>query len=303
MPIPREVLWPSPEQPLYRVTLELEVMAGRFECVAISIRGESTGRVISRTTLGKILIHRLVACEVRKLQSEVSAPQVYLRGHLKKVPLLRLGIGRAVTPEQQPTATPRHSGALPETTLRSPRGVSWPSPERPLYWVTLELDVVAGRLDCVAIGVRAEGKGRVVRGVTMRELPIGRLVAAEARKLQNEMAALPVGLGQPSNATDLDDKFMAHQKAFWVQARQYADELAPIIATSGPEARQRRYPPDHLKKVAQVYREALSLRRDPTAAVGDLFRFTHSTAPKQVSRARQRGYLPPARPGYRRPPG
>lgn len=182
------------------------------------------------------------------------------------------------------------------------REILWPSAESPLYRLTLELDEVAGRLECVGVSVRAQMRGRVVSGTTMRELPLGRLVAEEVRQLRVEVSSTLVGAGDLINADQMPNDFLRNRGAFWSQAKVEADILARIIAKSGPAARGRRYPNDHLEKVAAVYREALRWHRNPTATVGEHFGVTRSAAAKWVSRARQRAFLPPARRGRADPP-
>lgn len=185
-----------------------------------------------------------------------------------------------------------------------PTEIPWPpGARRPDYWLTLKLGEVRGRLECVSVTVRAEGEGRVVSSATMRALPIARLVAEAVRKLRIAVAAGQIDPGPPpmvahldGTLTEPDAELRRHRDEFWAQARQWADELAPILARSG------RFPPEHLQHVARVYKEAARWQRNPTAAVGEHYGVTRSAAAKWVSRARQGGLLPPARPGRADPP-
>lgn len=54
---------------------------------------------------------------------------------------------------------------------------------------------------------------------------------------------------------------------------------------------------EHLRKVAQVYRDAHAHGRPPTQAVADEFATSHSTAARWVGLARRREFLPPTQPG------
>lgn len=166
---------------------------------------------------------------------------------------------------------------------------------RPDYRVTLGLDVVAGRLECVEVTVVPVRPGLVVTGTLLRSLPVGRLVAETIDALDRQRLALERGAGPlPDNAADMDEEWLRRRAAFWERARADAERLAPIVSKKGYASRGRRYPPDHLQRVAAVYSEAAKERPDPTAAVADLFHVTRSAAAKWVSRAREKSLLPPA---------
>ncbi len=54
---------------------------------------------------------------------------------------------------------------------------------------------------------------------------------------------------------------------------------------------------EHFKQVADVYRYAIRLGRPATAAIGEAFDVSRSTAGRWVVETRRRGFLGPAVPG------
>jgi hypothetical protein len=97
-------------------------------------------------------------------------------------------------------------------------------------------------------------KGPEITGELVRSLPVGRLL---------QMSAI---------------------KANTFQASPHAD--AAKIRKQGPTD-------ESLRVVAQVYRLALAVREDPTAAVASGLKLPRPTAARWVKTARQRGYLGP----------
>jgi hypothetical protein len=177
----------------------------------------------------------------------------------------------------------------------------WP-PETKDYSVTLNVGEVNGRLECVSVTVGAKRDGVAVSGSTLRALPIGKLMAEYVRRLRIEVAAMQIAPG-PIDVVQSDGtsrpatpEEQRETDEFWAKARKWAEELAPILEKSG------RYPPDHWEHVAEVYKAAVRWQRNPTAVVGEHYGVSRSAAAKWVSRARDRGLLPPARIGRADPP-
>lgn len=94
-------------------------------------------------------------------------------------------------------------------------------------------------------------------------------------------------------------RFLALTVAPWVFVRE-----AEVVHTFGENVtevaetlprRKRRIGDDHLREVADVYRQAVTEgRRNPTKAVGEELGLNRSTAGKHVQRARERDFLGPA---------
>jgi hypothetical protein len=170
------------------------------------------------------------------------------------------------------------------------------------YVVTLNVGEVNGRLECTSVTVRAAREGYVVSSSTLREIPVARLLSEYLRQLRLDVAAarvpsgpidvvLPDGTSRPATPDE-----QRGTDEFWAQARQWADALAPILEKSG------RYPPEHWEHVAEIYRAAARWQRNPTAVVGEHYGVSRSAAANWVSRARDRGLLPPGRTGRADPP-
>jgi hypothetical protein len=139
----------------------------------------------------------------------------------------------------------------------------------------VELDFIASKEDgpsCRAIRMRAPENGEPISARRVREVPV-----AECIRAAIGLAAIPIRRSE-GEVTFL----MGGQREY---ARRFPEafELARDITSD-----------EHLREVAKVY---MAATEKPTRAVEEAFRpISHSTAARWVGKARQRGFLPPARP-------
>jgi len=174
-----------------------------------------------------------------------------------------------------------------------PRVIAWP-PGTEDYSVTLTVGEVNGRLECVGVSVQAVREACMVTSTTLRDIPVARLMADYARELRIAVTAAqipsgPIDILRPDGTvTRATPEEQRVTDEFWARQKRWADELAVVLEKSG------HYPPEHWEHVAEVYRAAARVQRNPTAAVGEYYGVTRSAAAKWVSRARDRGLLPPA---------
>ena len=155
----------------------------------------------------------------------------------------------------------------------------WPGSTDPNQCiVSLEYDLVAGRVEPVVMTVRMTAAGGALTTSLLRQLPVGTWVA-EDRKTHRARAMwkYPMVEGLLTKAQQKEIR----------QAR---------LATESAEPGRPRVSYDLLVEVARVYRREHQRSDAPTQAVADHFDRPRSTAAKWVQRAREEGLLGPTEP-------
>ncbi len=166
------------------------------------------------------------------------------------------------------------------TTWRDSAGTNW--------LVEVTFSPVAGRLECVGVGVRSflgdanlsdvpVEPAAVLSAVVLRQVPIGRIVAELRENMtRSHHPDTVVLLDDDEPEPPQDEEHRLH--ALWARSPR-----------GGPRLRE-----EHYREVAQVYVTAWQRGRAPTKAVARKFQITHSGAAKQVQKARALGFLLPA---------
>jgi len=167
-----------------------------------------------------------------------------------------------------------------------PRGI-----RRAPYWVTVDLAVLHGRLECVGLRLAATDRARAVNGDLLRKVRVREITNAAVRTLIDRNMATAFGPKRPLNWEEMDES----QRSAWRQEHssefQSQERLREALSRAVP-----RYSVEMLQLVAQVYSEALAVGQRPTKTVAEtLFAGDHKVAERHVSRARQPefGLLPP----------
>jgi hypothetical protein len=135
---------------------------------------------------------------------------------------------------------------------------------------------VGGRAEPSEVTVKsnlAQGLG-IVSGAALRRIPFSRLIA-EARTAHLTMNK---HLAESMEATERGEQVLA-------TARLFAPRRGKALTS------------EVLETVAQVYREAYRVGKNPVQAVADAMQLSPSTASKRVIAARRLGYLGPAQRG------
>jgi hypothetical protein len=163
--------------------------------------------------------------------------------------------------------------------------VRWPKREGP-YEVTLHLEWIEGRWECVGVDVRAAelnedlGTPRpweapplippaIVTTSVLRSIPLAKLLEKHF-----------VGMKSSSTGPDMDGTIYTVEHDYTAGPRSHKGGRPP------------KYDPEHFAEVARIYREALGNRKTPTRAVARHFKTSHTAAAKWVAKARELGLLP-----------
>lgn len=166
------------------------------------------------------------------------------------------------------------------------------------YTVTVEFEHLAGRVECAALKVDSDNAVRYpVTGTVLRQLRVEESVLKALAVLRNNAMADVISRDVPLlNAADLDPAAVEHIAK---GRRAQADHAMIVLEATEVvgEGHGRRYGPDHLKRVAEVYVEAVERHERPTRAVAQAFALTASAAGNHVARARAAGLLAPTEPG------
>jgi hypothetical protein len=150
--------------------------------------------------------------------------------------------------------------------------------------VEMEYGIRDGRLECVRISAVPDGPP--LTSAMLRRLAVDRRVRAYARhatyRLEVDEQGEVIGV-RTSSPRDREDLF---RTPAMIEA-----ELGGVLRRPG------RPPLDdaELQRVAEVVREAEARRETTAAAVAEVFSLTLDAAKKRIQKARQRGFLPPAK--------
>jgi hypothetical protein len=167
------------------------------------------------------------------------------------------------------------------------------------YAVHLVLRPVFGRYECVRFVIEAltPERGRV-SGPVLDRVPLASLLTGALTDLRSAAVAAKITEPQPYDllAGELQpsEEFIARRDAWWAEAKTEAtDVVLPTLAATDEMNTGRRWPADHLERVAEVYRRAYLNRQPPTKAVAEAFGITRELAARHVARARKKRLLEP----------
>jgi transposase len=144
----------------------------------------------------------------------------------------------------------------------------WPDPRKGPWVLDLHFDLVRGRYECVELRIKQKSVEREpITTSLIRALP----VASAIDRAREGLAA----------------------KRRHKERRRRRQEPARQPRTGRP----REIDEEHLRAVAQVYRDAFRTSRKPTKIVAETFDRSPATAARWVTRARREGFLPPTTQG------
>jgi hypothetical protein len=167
--------------------------------------------------------------------------------------------------------------------------VMWPDPKRGPYVAQIRMGEIAGRWEVLEVAIGSVKDTEPVTGATMRVPRLSALASEFASQITATLAANEPGIGQPRNAAEMDEQWHEARAPSATASAAEDQRVRDLIAH---KAGVKRYPTDHLKKVAEVYTRAFEARQRPTKAVKEAFGLTTSAAANQVLRARDAGLLP-----------
>lgn len=125
----------------------------------------------------------------------------------------------------------------------------------------------------------------------LRALPLGQLLEAAREELTERFDFS--GLTKETVDSDL----IPWTQALAAKIEEWGAQAAPELEGLGRRRGGRDLGDAHYDEVARVYRESLRDAGNPTSAVASHFTISKSAAAKKVSRARDRGFLPPTTQG------
>lgn len=169
---------------------------------------------------------------------------------------------------------PKNFWFLSGTPTRDAIDPDWPHSHG--VWVTMRLGPERGEIVCRSLLIQAPSWKPALTTSNLR-LPLAELI---------RVAAVQVGLAV--------DQSRSGQTLFPVTASNRARGGFLDVYDSSLMRRGKRLPDAHLKRVADVYREALAKREPPTATVAKTMHTARSNAGRWVMEARRRGFLGPA---------
>jgi len=174
--------------------------------------------------------------------------------------------------------------------------VRWPDSRTGPYLAQLRLEELNGRYEVVELRIGTRRDNRRITGEIVRGLRLSELAAQAASQLAKMDAVAPqLDPGVPLNAADMPASWHAEREAAWAPMVEERNRQRRLVAEAAGGSG--RYAIDHFERVAAIYRRAYALHQPPTKAVATELGITSSAAAKQVSRARDKGLLPPTTPG------
>jgi hypothetical protein len=185
--------------------------------------------------------------------------------------------------------------------------------------VTLHWGIVEGRMECVGLALvspdepseksmagptpASGARTRPLLTTVLRRFPFGELVDRQRQQAYRELReALAVDASgyEPIPGLEHVPFFSTERRAAretTIRRMRLREPLAAYEAAEKGRGGRPSYPPQHFEQVATVYAEAHAAGKPPTKAVAMRFGITRSAAAKQVSRARDLGFLGETNPG------
>lgn len=160
--------------------------------------------------------------------------------------------------------------------------VAWPNRNGP-FILGLHFGLLRGRYECIGLEIRPIGtegldvlrprpaSAAPISSALLRTVPLGTVLDRE-RKTMLEFAREVIRSGD-----DKDRQLAVEEHVRWAEGRGGR----PVDLVK-----------DRLREVARVYQAAYEQRQPPTLTVAEQFHLSRSAAAKQVSRAREAGFLP-----------
>jgi len=165
----------------------------------------------------------------------------------------------------------------------------------------MTLERVAGRLQCVALNLESVDHRRAISSKTVRDVPVGRLVAEAILKEYRWALADSIPTPEPGDGLVWDynqpDAQAKRERAAFEEQRGAAANAALALMGKpppAPKARQR-YGADHWRAVIDCYSEAVGIGVPAQAAVAERFGVSRSKAGVWISRARPGRLAPTSR--------
>jgi hypothetical protein len=177
----------------------------------------------------------------------------------------------------------------------------WPK-TRPRYLVEIYLRDTGAAFECARVDITAL-TGAPVTTRALRNMPTATLVSEAIHSLllarvaiaQDALETPPLRVfefdvsGKQIGEAPPDEAFLEGRRARWEAVAEEAAQRMSVGITG--EGHGRRYPPGHLKQVAQLVRDAQRRGEPIQAAVSDTFGITRGAAANQIARARAAGLL------------
>lgn len=218
--------------------------------------------------------------------------------HPLTLPCLRSTMGNVLTIRNQQRTLSDMATPPQETDLL------WPDPKKGPWWIHVWWRVQHGVPTPVGFSLRSwitrdesrpsgwhnslpldveDAELPHVDGRLIRDLPMGALIDAARTQLHERLRH------------DVDTEGWP---AAWIEnLSRWRESVSEDLAALDSGRRGRDLGNAHYREVAEVYAAAVQAGKPPTAAVAAHFTVEKSSAAKKVSRARQRGFLPPTTKG------